>query len=89
MSKIVVWGYYGNENFGDDIMLYNIVEYLHGENDLHIITSDIDKTKIPNVKKVKLYETYKSKKIQNLKLFFRIFSGKDFLIWGGRDLLLR
>jgi polysaccharide pyruvyl transferase WcaK-like protein len=83
MNKIVLYGYYGYQNFGDDLMLHNIVEYLYKTNFINIITSNKRYTEVPNSENVTIYETYKSNKIRNLILLYRIFLNKDYFVWGG------
>ena len=48
MSKILLWGWYGFENLGDDLLLHTMVEHLHGE-----ITVPMEKSYgLRNVKEV-------------------------------------
>ncbi len=82
MKKIVLFGYYGHQNFGDDLMLYSITEELGENNELHILTSDVDKTYIGG-ENVFLHQTFKNAKIKNFLLLMKVFMKKDYLVWGG------
>ncbi len=82
MEKIVIMGYYGFRNFGDDLMLYNITKHLHGKCEISILTSDKSNTKT-YLNDENIVETHKNAKFKNFKLFLNILKRKDYLVWGG------
>lgn len=85
MNKIILWGYYGKNNFGDDLMLDNICNYLSIKdiNRVSVITANKNDTYITNNKDIIIYETYRNNKFKNLKLFLNIFRKNDYFVWGG------
>lgn len=83
MSKIVLYGYFGYQNFGDDLMLHNIIEHLYKSNSIKIITNSKNNTEISSRKSITVHETYKYNKLKNLVLLYKIFKKCDFFVWGG------
>ncbi|WXR63033.1 polysaccharide pyruvyl transferase family protein [Peptostreptococcaceae bacterium AGR-M142] len=82
MKKIVLMGYYGRGNFGDDLMLYNITKHLNEDYKLHVLTSNVNKTYVFG-ENVMLHQTFQRAKLKNLALLINAFFKKDYLIWGG------
>lgn len=83
MKKMVLWGYYGYNNFGDDLMLYNIVNYLDNKVEIEILTVNKSITDIKETQNVKLVETFRNNKLKNLLQFVKCLKNSDFLVWGG------
>lgn len=80
MSKVLISGYYGFKNFGDETILKVLVEHLKSLNaDITVLSSDIDYTKSShNVNAVSSF---------NLKSVIKEIKNCDILISGGGSLL--
>lgn len=86
MNNIILWGYYGKNNFGDDLMLDNICKYLtsdNNDNKISIITSKKSCTEISIPSNIKLFETFYNNKWRNLILFLKLFKTNKYFVWGG------
>lgn len=83
MKKIVLTGYYGHNNFGDDMMLDIIIDKLKDKCEINVITNSKESIKASINKNINFFETFKGNKLRNLCLYLSIFWRKDYFVWGG------
>lgn len=77
--KIVLLGYYGFKNIGDDLMLMNLIEYLSCKSQVENITVYCKDNYYPEKPKIRYLTT---RGIERFLLPMELFSA-DHVVWGG------
>jgi len=82
---ITITGYYGYQNFGDDLMLYCLLNELCKEQDLtiRILGNQNLPEFITSYSNTEIFKFRPYSKLENLKVFSRAMRNSDILIWGG------
>ena len=82
--KITIIGYYGYNNYGDDLMLFSLVEELLKENvSLNILVKNRPPSFLENRNNVNVYTFTENSKLENIRTFMRSIKNSQILLWGG------